>query len=600
MIPHRSTALLSVIVFVALLLFIFSSSPVPDAGEQSATGPAKFVPTPKLPSLSNFHLPSFRPPSHEQPEEQTNSTHGESKWYSTLEWLNPFSSAITLDENRSVLPPLRERRPIYTYYDAKYNPNKANGKDLKDLQNADAELLLAWRRAWFAQGFKPVVLTPGDAMKNPNYEIVQKWKLAPKTQNEVFAWLAWGHMGTGLLADFHCFPMARYDDPMLSYLRRGTVPESITRFENLKNGLYAADKSRIDAAVQSAVMKLDDKTQSFIDLIAPESFKVEPPSALAFYKSAAITSHYSAVHEKMTQNPASGQLALVQLINSHLHNHFHSSFPAGLAVLKPFPQHTTALVEPALRLAKALIQCPESPIPDSCPPNEPDCRPCGSGSAKQPMRISQPSTYKNTTFLFTIGTLPHPYTLISLERNSEEITTPQVRRETERDAWLSEVTKEHLGPELGSSYRGVIFKQVVAGEDAVGTSLWMTVESLPAQAGQSLPSELLDEFEWQFGFKIPRGSNIDPATENDKDSAKSAQDHTPSEQGVGKEYELIQKAREVIKNKETNRINIKDVVEAWNLADTEVWRFVKAYRARSVVERKKWEEEEKAFAGSRP
>ena len=75
MIPHRSTALLSVIVFVALLLFIFSSSPVPDAtAEEEVTGPAKYVPRPKLPSLSNFHLPSFRPPSHEQPEEQNNST----------------------------------------------------------------------------------------------------------------------------------------------------------------------------------------------------------------------------------------------------------------------------------------------------------------------------------------------------------------------------------------------------------------------------------------------------------------------------------------------------------------------------------------------
>ncbi|KAJ5779375.1 hypothetical protein N7457_007095 [Penicillium paradoxum] len=578
MIPHRSTALLSVIVFVALLLFIFSSSPIPDAGQkEEVTGPAKFVPTPKLPSLSNFHLPSFRPPSHEQPEEQSNSTHGESKWYSTLEWLNPFSSSITLDENRSVLPPF--------------------ANDLKESQNADAQLLLAWRRAWFAQGFRPVVLTPGDAMKNPNYEVVQKWKLTPKMENEVFSWLAWGHMGTGLLADFHCFPMARYDDPILMYLRRGTVPELITRFENLKNGLYAADKSRIDVAVQSAVLKLTDQTQSFVDLIEPESFKVESPSALAFYKSAAVTSNYPIIHEKMGQNAATGQLALVQLINSHLHNQFHISFPAGIAVLKPFPQHTTALVEPALRLAKALIECPESPMPESCPPNQPECHPCG--AAKQPMRISQPPTYKNTTFLFTIGTLPHPYTLISLQRNSEEITVPQIRRETTRDAWLSDVTKEHLGLELGSSYRGVIFKQVVAGEDAVGNSLWMTVESLSAQAGQSLPGELLDEFEWQFGFKIPRGGRIDPATENNKETAKSAQDHTPSEQGVGKEYELIQKARDIIKNKNTDH-NIKDVVEAWNLADTEVWRFVKAYRARSVVERRKWEEEEKAFAGSRP
>jgi hypothetical protein len=140
---------------------------------------------------------------------------------------------------------------------------------------------------------------------------------------------------------------------------------------------------------------------------------------------------------------------------------------------------------------------------------------------------------------------------------------------------LADVTKEHLGGELGGSSRGAVFKQVVAGEQAVANSLWMTVESLPAAAGQSLPAELLDEFEWQFGFKIPRSGTIDPNTAGDKESI---QNKNPSQQGVGKEYELIRKAREVIKSVDTNRINIKNVAEAWNLADTEVWRFVKAYR----------------------
>ncbi|KAJ5679317.1 hypothetical protein N7462_007561 [Penicillium macrosclerotiorum] len=595
MIPHRSTGLLAIIVFVALLLFIFSSSPIPDpSAEDEGSGPAKIhVPLPKLPSLSNFHLPSFRAPSHEPPPEQTNSTSGESKWFSDWEWKNPFSSAITLDENRSVLPPLQERRRIYTYYNPKYNPKKHTGKDLKDDQNADQELLLAWRRAWFAMGFRPIVLTPGDAMKNPQYEVVQKLKLSSEMENEVFRWLAWGHMGTGLLAEFECFPMSRYDDNLLTYLRRGTVPEFITRFENFQGGLYSAEKQRIDEAINQAVKKLDDKSTSFQDLVAPELFKVEKPSALAYYKSSNINSKYPSVHEKIAQNPAAGRLQLVQLINSHLHNTFQNSFPAGLAVLKPFPQYTTALVEPALRLAKALIECPESPMPTSCPPNIPECRPCV--SAKSPMRISQPSSFKNTTFLFTIGTLPHPYTLITLQKSSDDITTRRIRRETERDAWLTDVTKDHLGEELGGSSRGAVFKQVVAGEQAIANSLWMTVESLPAEAGQSLPAELLDEFEWQFGFQIPRGSTIDPKTATDKESV---QGKNPSQQGVGKEYELIQKAREVIKSKETNRINIKDVAEAWNLADTEVWRFVKAYRARSVVERKQWEQEEKNFAGS--
>ncbi|KAK5676182.1 hypothetical protein LTS12_029516, partial [Elasticomyces elasticus] len=141
MIPHRSTALISIVIFVALLLVIFSSSPTttttsdPETGEEvEVTGPAKYIP-----KLSEFHLPSFRPAAHKPPE-QKNSTSGESKWYSDWEWINPFSSSITLDENRSVLPPLADRTFIYAYYDTrKYNDPKE--------ENADAQLLLTWRRA---------------------------------------------------------------------------------------------------------------------------------------------------------------------------------------------------------------------------------------------------------------------------------------------------------------------------------------------------------------------------------------------------------------------------------------------------------------------
>lgn len=584
MIPHRSTGLLAIIVFVGLLLFIFSSSPVPEPepsaeGEkdkQEPSGPRKFLSVPSLPSLPEFHLPSFRPPSHEAPPEQTNSTSGESKWFSNWEWLNPFSSAITLEEDRSVLPPLPERRAIYTYYNPKYNPKKYSANDWKENQNSDGELLLAWRRAWYAQGFRPVVLGPGDAMKNPHYELVQKLHLTPEMENEVFRWLAWGHMGSGLLSDFTCFPMARYDDELLSALRRGTEPDFITRFENFQGGLFSAEKHRIDDAIDVSVKKLADKSTSLSELMPVEMFKVQQPSSLAYYKGSNINSRYPGVHEKIGQNPASGRLQLVQLINAHLHNTFQNAYPAGLAVLKPFPQHTTALVEPALRLAKTLIQCPDSPVPDSCPPNLPECRPCG--SAKQPMRISQPATFKNTPFLFTIGTLPHPYTLVTLQKSSEEVTVRNIRRETERDPWLTDVTQDHLGEdgqELSASYRGVMFKQFVAGDQAISNSLWMTVESLPAEAGQSLPPELLDEFEWQFGFRIPRGGTIDPNTAGDKESV---QNKTPSQQGVAREYELIKKAREAIKSQDPNRVNIKAVSEAWNMADTEVWRFVKAYR----------------------
>jgi hypothetical protein len=200
------------------------------------------------------------------------------------------------------------------------------------------------------------------------------------------------------------------------------------------------------------------------------------------------------------------------------------------------------------------------------------------------MHISQPATYKNSSYVFTIGTLPHPYTLISLQQGSEEVTTRHIRRETERDPWLTEVTKDRLSNEFGGAARAVVLKQAVADDSAIGTSLWMTVESLPANNGQVLPSALLDEFEWQFGFKIPRSGPTETKKEGEtKESAQntnkgSMQNANPSKQGIEKEYDLITKAREVLKSKETNRIGIKDVAEAWNLADTEIWRFVRAYR----------------------
>ncbi|KKK20058.1 hypothetical protein ARAM_003597 [Aspergillus rambellii] len=576
MIPHRSTTLISIIVFVALLLLIFSSSPRSSSFSEEISAATKYVP--KFPSFDDLHLPSFHPTAHQPPEAQQNSSSGDSKWFSNWQWINPFSSSITLDENRAVLPPLRERPYIYTYYD----PNKGNSRDDED---ADAQLLLAWRRAWYAQGFRPVVLGHGEAIANPLYEVVKPLDLNVDLEKDILRWLAWGHMGDGLLADWRCFPMARYDDPTLADLRRGTDPAFITRFHRLDGGLCSG-----------AIAKTDEKfSKSVVDALPNEMFKIEESSSLAFYDSTTVSSHYPTLVEKSASSPSAGRLALVELINSHLRTTFQNTFPGGIAILKPFPQNTTALVEPALRLAKALGQCSGSVEPSSCPPNLQKCRPC---DPEQPMLISQPATYRNNTQVFTIGTLPHPYTLISLQQHSIEVTTRHVRRETERDTWLKEVTSEHLGRALGGAPRAAVFKKAVADDSVVGTSLWMTVESLPPKVGQALPSELLDEFEWQFGFKIPRDTNVD--AKNEGEAKESMQHANPSQQGVAAEYEILRLAREGLKSKDTNRINIKDVAEAWNLADTEVWRFVKAYRARSIVERQKWEEDEKDFLGARP
>ncbi|EAS36140.1 uncharacterized protein CIMG_01494 [Coccidioides immitis RS] len=599
MISYRSSGLFTVIVFFAILLLILSTTPEPAKLtanlEDKAGSLAEYIPRPKLPKLDDFRF-NLLPPAAHKPPEQKNSTGGGSKWYSHWQWLNPFSSSITLDEDRSVLPPLRLRLPVYTYYDAVSKKDKA-------LAEADRKLLLAWRRAWFAQGFRPMVLGPQDAMKNPLYKSFHAAGLDDGLRVEFMAWLAWENMGTGVFADWQCFPMAHYDDDFISYLRRGSMPEKITRINGLASALFSGEKAHINKAIKDASRnpKLNE-AKSVIELVNEDTFRAENTTAIAYYDSTAITSKYPSVAEKFEKSTTEGRLALLDMINSHLQISFQSAFSSGISVLKPFPDYTTALVGPGVRLATLLAECMPLQMPPSCPPNNPKCQLCTDAGR---MKIAQPDGYKNSSALFTIGIIPHPYTLSTLRKGDDNITAAYIRRETERDPWLIASTKQFLGLERDATSRVVPFKDVVAGDHGVSRGLWFTVEMLPAKnEEESLPTSVLDELDWHFGFVIPRKTRLERTKEKNVSSGEKAKQDQPKEDKnthrngkLSRENELIEKARNLLRNDPKN-IHIKSVTEAWNLADTEVWRFVRAYRARSVVERKKWEEEEKGFAGS--
>src|SRR5277367_4637859 len=68
------------------------------------------VPGPSLSNVTDGHgfFHPFRSSAHTPPV-QENSTSGDASWYSNLNWLSPFSSSVTFEENRSLLPPLRKR-----------------------------------------------------------------------------------------------------------------------------------------------------------------------------------------------------------------------------------------------------------------------------------------------------------------------------------------------------------------------------------------------------------------------------------------------------------------------------------------------------------
>jgi hypothetical protein len=124
------------------------------------------------------------------------------------------------------------------------------------------------------------------------------------------------------------------------------------------------------------------------------------------------------------------------------------------------------------------------------------------------------------------------------------------------------------------------------------------------------PEDWLANLEWHFGFSVPReaishGESVTPVPGPERrpkskpglpeERKKSYDPDPPNPEQLAIEVELLGKANRSLTTEEEGIRHIREVVEAWNLADTEAWRFTRAYQARAVVERKKWQEEERGF-----
>ncbi|KAI9757480.1 MAG: hypothetical protein M1815_001007 [Lichina confinis] len=583
--PPRRILVVFGVVFVFVTFTVFSllstSTETLAQARESIHHLPEHISAPTLPKLSNL----FKTPAHKPPV-QANSTSGDAKWFSDWKWLHPFSSSVTLDENRALLPPLRKRPPIYTYYEQ-------DSKKSDAVRAAEDDLLLIWRRAWWAQGFRPIVLGRREATNNPLYESLRDHHLQPGLESEVARFLAWEHMGAGLLANWLAVPMAAFDNPLLSYLRKGDY-QALTVYDDVRNGLICGGKEAVTAGLRTALLSIDlNRTTSPFDDVSKHDAVHQ--DGVALYDAAILKKHYKPVLEKLQESEADGLRALGQLITSHLQITFQSVFSKGIAVLNPTNQHIASMVQPALQIAQHLAACAESPMPTSCPPNRRKCRQCVSSHQ---LPISTAAVYRSQSNLYTIGTVPHPYTLATLKSHGKKLDVSYIRRETERDRWILLTTKELLGTGVGNEPRLLAFKEAVASELGRARSLWLVPE-------KDAPTDL----DWHFGFAMPKNatdkgyatppvpgskpySPPDAAVGGKKKPTSSLeQDELDPEQ----EKVLLEQATRAVRSTAKPQVLVREMIEAWNLGDTEAWRFARAFAARSRVERLKWEEEEKKF-----
>ncbi|KAI5284545.1 hypothetical protein KEM54_001247, partial [Ascosphaera aggregata] len=521
-----------------------------------------------------------------KPAEQKNSTSRGSRWHSDWRWLHPFSSAVTLDENRAVLPPLRTRPNVYTYYDP------AAQKTTKAESEADRQLLIVWRRAWFSKGFRPVVLGPLEARNNPLFESFQsrKLKIDPGVTEDLRRWMAWGSMDTGIFVDWLAYPMAPYDDKFMSYLRKFTGEVEKSRIIMWQKGstpaLLAGERSHVNQVIKAAIdnVKLTD-AKSIIDLLPDGTLNNYKSNAIALYDAKTIKPLYPGVAKKILAKPVEGKQALKFLINSHLQTVFQNTFGSGLNVIQPFPRNASILSIQSMRLANLLAECADSPIPKSCPPNQRSCTPCSPSSR---MTIEQKEHYVSDKNAYTLGAVPHPYALTGLLKHDLDFSVAYLRRNTTRDNWVTKVSKdlvEHGG--VTDLTRLVAFKDIIAGDDSFYRNLFFTLESFPNVVGNhNLPEETLQQLEWHFGFIIPRRL----ANERDVDVSKALKPAGESQGHWDEQFAIAGRAREVVragfngdelsgKEKEEMKpqLEIKASTEAWNIGDTEIWKFARAY-----------------------
>ncbi|KAH7146432.1 hypothetical protein EDB81DRAFT_492830 [Dactylonectria macrodidyma] len=576
---------------------------------------SKYTVTDISDTISKSSWNPFRESAHAPPRQKQDTYKG-TTWWADWKWLSvPFSSSVTLDEERVLLPPLRERTAIYCYYD----PTLKKTREEKD---AESDLLRTWRRAWWAQGFRPVILSSLEAIKNPKYNELQRMEANPDLKADLMRWFAWESMGAGLLANYTLFPMAPNHDSVLTYLRQGEYP-NLTRWKGLDSGLLAGPETEVNKVLRAL---LDSSTltsaKSVLEIVGKEAFDIDKtPSSLAHYTPEVIRKSYSELAKTFTSSKAKGLTSLNTLISAHLHMEWQSRFPEGIEVLQPLPDHTMFMVEPALLLANSLGHCPDNPIPSSCPPNFYRCRYCTAGSTS--MTINTPSQYRNTSRAFSLGMVPHPWTMASLDNLQESIDASWIVRNSTRDPWLEALTQKFLGPRVSGNLRVMRFKQAVEGGFASANALWVTAES-------ELPSDL----DWHFGFALPhpedertleeskdgkpKGATADGTSKSKKryalgsyGSDKSDQvfeehakleDNGPvpltPEEIQAKEKSLLKQAKRIVNlTKRSRETKLRASLEAWNLADTEAWKFTRAFLARRLMERAEWEKEEAKYGG---
>lgn len=313
----------------------------------------------------------------------------------------------------------------------------------------------------------------------------------------------------------------------------------LTAYQNTGENIIHGNSQDFEKVVQ-ALSKLDemDRDTSALDLL-PSLFNIQASlDGLATYSEEVVKQLFPAVTSDI----------LPSLINVHLHEHFLRTH-SFLAVLDPIESSQHDLFRRrSMSIAEMIARCPSSPLAGKCPPNIPQCKPCKPLPVK---KIPSLASLPDNAFIF--GPVPHPLTLLSYLHDKSKLD-PGFIRNTPRDDWLNSVTRDVVDRRMGGFQRMQCLLEYVnpharvTGKAKIPGGYWQIWEE-PDWDGLGLA----------LGFRV---AITEEATGQDEENLKFAV--------------ISAKERVLLQSTESGR----DVVEAWNLAWTELWYYIRALQRR--------------------
>jgi hypothetical protein len=514
-----------------------------------------------------------------------------------LEWRRPYAFADHMNvvedtsrgsEDTKVLPqgvPESILRPkVFTYFEQ--DPRDETSEDTDQRQ-----ILEVWKRAMWAGGFEPVVYGINDTMNHPKYQDFADDEQLKKTyREENKKWFGWALNGGGILMDYTVIPVVRQlgsDNDLLRIIT--AYKDGYPRWYNpIGRALVSSGPEYVERLLRSIIE--GDEEESFRDF-----FDVYQDTDDVF-------AHYTADFvATMSGGERKTAKQIASLMNTHLHHAFLKQFlNNGVAIVDPLQDSADILTIPATTIAKSLVQCPVDELSNVCPPtirhvvNARDFIKKNlaflqlSGSfCNNPCAEEKQHTKKSQTVIpirdfaslpeveagyFSIVGIPHPLTVLSMMEGDPAVTALVARKDLQRNAFLRQLASTYIpGNTVGTSYRLMLIKDAIYQVPAVTNSIWFNWEYL-ADRDKKAFMELV---EWDVGFTLPGKQESTLAVAASVDDAIKGSDAI--------------RVAHILHSSQTRVLDIsgkdkdKAAIEAWNMADTEIWKFLAAWRKEKVA-----------------